>query len=305
MAGPNPNFYLWGLHLPEHPAQIMDDALLALVEQDKPLVILDPFRYGHAAKENDSDEMAVIMQRLRRIATAGAGVIVVHHATKIDKNIGRGSSAIQGGVDLEISQERGEDGLITIGCTAPRYVGAWKISARQDPDSLELSVIESPELRQHQDDINRIEQAIRENPGATQNRLIEAAKMGKARAIRLLKEGGNWTVVQVGQGRTYFPLPTGSTGSGTSSATPGTSSAVLSLFKREPRNQLARTDNDEFINTPKSPLEVIDKMMATLADLEVTGAFLSAHGTDGLTQQRRVVLNRVLELQSLLSRKPN
>jgi hypothetical protein len=68
---------------------------------------------------------------------------------------------------------------------------------------------------------------------------------------------------------------------------------------------LARTDNDEFINTPKSPLEVIDKMMATLADLEVTGAFLSAHGTDGLTQQRRVVLNRVLELQSLLSRKPN
>lgn len=86
------------------------------------MLVLDPFRNTHSAKESDNDEMAIIMQRLHFISRAlgGITVMVPHHSKKItidEVRAGgamggdaiRGASAIFGALDSTIMMARDPD----------------------------------------------------------------------------------------------------------------------------------------------------------------------------------------------------
>ncbi len=84
---------------------VLDDFyLLELCKRHNPLLIVDSLHkfMPKDGKSNSwrSDDMEPVLQKLRDLCTAGATVVLVHHATKSDVEQYRDSSAIGAGVDF-------------------------------------------------------------------------------------------------------------------------------------------------------------------------------------------------------------
>lgn len=81
-----------------------DPYLLEICKKQRPLLIVDSLHkfMPKDGKTNSwrSDDMEPVLQKLRDLCTAGATVILIHHATKADKEQYRDSSAIGAGVDF-------------------------------------------------------------------------------------------------------------------------------------------------------------------------------------------------------------
>src|SRR5215831_10631001 len=73
------DLHIWGTWLEQQPPQAGNELLLTIAKEERPLIIIDPLRYFHGAEENDSTEMAAIMQQLKFCAAHGCAVIVSHH----------------------------------------------------------------------------------------------------------------------------------------------------------------------------------------------------------------------------------
>jgi hypothetical protein len=207
----NPNLQWWHLSLSERPPAIMADQLLKLVEADKPLVIIDPFRYGHDAKESIPDEMAPIMQRLREIAIRGSGVVIVHHSMKADATRSRGTEAIDGGCDVVIVQEKDSGGFIKISCRRPRYTAPWSITARLDEESLTLVVTDSPSFEIRGELIERITKTIEQYPGLTRNALARKTGIRRDTISRIQERSQPWITKSGPNRATFFFLKPGGT----------------------------------------------------------------------------------------------
>src|SRR5437868_634706 len=50
-----PKLRIWGIWNEQQPPQYGSELLLTIAKETQPLIIIDPFRYFHNAKENDSD----------------------------------------------------------------------------------------------------------------------------------------------------------------------------------------------------------------------------------------------------------
>lgn len=108
---------------------------------DVGIVVLDPMRELHAAKENDADEMAMLLRPLRQLAhEKNITIILVHHKNKSGQDAStavRGSSAITGSVDVVMTLDvnNDDDGDLTAGQTVTlhaegRYGPKQRIVAR-------------------------------------------------------------------------------------------------------------------------------------------------------------------------------
>jgi len=60
----------------------------------KGILVVDTLRASHLKDENESKDMAVIMNRLKEIRDAGFTVIVLHHTSKANNKAAKGSTAI-------------------------------------------------------------------------------------------------------------------------------------------------------------------------------------------------------------------
>lgn len=87
--------------------------LVEVIQKINPLlVIFDSLIRFHHGNENDSSEMALVMERLRQIVNCGPGVLVQHHHTKALGPLeirARGSSDIIGASDVEYSLYKDRD----------------------------------------------------------------------------------------------------------------------------------------------------------------------------------------------------
>jgi len=83
---------------------LSDPYLLEICKKHHPLLIVDSLHkfMPKDGKSNSwrSDDMEPVLQKLRNLCIAGATVILIHHATKADKEQYRDSSAIGAGVDF-------------------------------------------------------------------------------------------------------------------------------------------------------------------------------------------------------------
>lgn len=122
------------------------------------LVIIDTLREAHSGRENDSDEMAPLVRRIRDIAHGlGVTIVVSHHMNKAYGS-SRGSTAILASFDDEIAFTRSEDRSDTTirgelraeGRNLPKYVTGVVFDAEtgrwQATD--EVETIADPNLRQ-------------------------------------------------------------------------------------------------------------------------------------------------------------
>ena len=151
---------------------------------------MDPFRYFHQAEENDSTAMSAVMQYLRACAAYGCAVVILHHPAKAEGSTGRGSSAIRGACDLAFlhTLDR-ESGFITLKVDKNRLGASRTITIRADFEEAKFELAEAPYITRRNDELDRVEQVIKDNPGLTQNAISKQSGMMKARLVRLLKEG--------------------------------------------------------------------------------------------------------------------
>jgi hypothetical protein len=130
------------------------------------------------------------MHYLRACAAYGCAVVILHHPAKAEGSTGRGSSAIRGACDLAFlhTLDR-ESGLITLKVDKNRLGASRTITVKADFEEAKFELAEAPYVTRRNDELERLEQVIKDNPGITQNAISKQSGMMKARLVRLLKEG--------------------------------------------------------------------------------------------------------------------
>jgi RecA-family ATPase len=185
-----PGLRIWGIWNEHQPPQAGSELLLAIAKETRPLIIVDPFRYFHTAEENDATAMSGVMQYLRACAAYGAAVILLHHPAKTEGSTGRGSSVIRGACDLAFLHSLDkESGLLTLKVDKNRHGESRTITIRADFEDGHFDVTEAPYITRRKDELAKIEEIIKGEPGITQNGIAKASGMHRNRLPRLLEEG--------------------------------------------------------------------------------------------------------------------
>lgn len=204
-----PSLRVWGIWNDQQPPTYNSELLLTIAKETKPLIVIDPFRYFHNAKENDSDEMSGVMQYLRACVRWGGAAIVLHHPSKSEGSTGRGSSAIRGACDLAFLHSLDkESGLITIKVDKNRNGESRTIILRADFEEGRFEVTDAPYITKRNDELDKLAAIINGEPGLSQNAIYKQSGMRKARCVRLLQEGKGkrWLEKQEGRALTYRPI---------------------------------------------------------------------------------------------------
>jgi hypothetical protein len=199
----------WGIWNEQQPPMFGSDLLLTIAKETKPLIVVDPFRLFHAGKENNSDEMAPVMQYLRACVRFGGAVIILHHPSKTEGSTGRGSSAIRGACELAFLHSLDkESGLITIKVDKNRNGENRTIILHADFEEGRFEVTDAPYITKRNDELDKLAAIINGEPGLSQNAIYKQSGMRKARCVRLLQEGKGkrWLEKQDGRALTYWPI---------------------------------------------------------------------------------------------------
>jgi hypothetical protein len=206
---PIPELRIWGIWNEHQPPMAGNDLLLTIAKETRPLIIVDPFRYFHAAEENDSTAMSGVMKYLRACASHGAAVVLLHHPAKAEGSTGRGSSAIRGACDLAFIHTLDRDtGLITLKVDKNRHGESRTLTIRANFEDGQFEVTDSPYITRRKDELARIEKIIQGEPGITQNSIAKAAGIYRNRLPRLLDEGRGtlWhSVPGANRAKFYYP----------------------------------------------------------------------------------------------------
>jgi hypothetical protein len=202
----------WGtwLEIEQQPPHAGSELLLTICKESKPLLIVDPFRYFHTEEENDSTAMAGVMQYLRACAAYGCAVVILHHPAKTEGSTGRGSSAIRGACDLAFLHSLDkESGLITLKVDKNRLGPSRIVTVRADFEEGKFELTEAPYVTRRNDELEKLEQIIKADPGITQNAICKQLGARRNRIVNLLKEGigSRWSTEQGKHGSIlYRPL---------------------------------------------------------------------------------------------------
>ena len=232
LCGRNPWLKIWGNWASQMPPQIGDPLLPKFCKDTQPLLVIDPLRMGHDFDENDATEMVAVMRHLRSYVAAGATVVILHHVAKAEGSGYRGSSAIRGACDVAILQEMSKDGLISLKVQKNRFGKRSSFTVQPDFEAGMFTLTDAPTVMERRDVTGEMKDAIRANPGMTQEQIIKHVRVNKAKGCEILQanEGTLWfSEVGAHRSRRYFPIPTCSDVplcSGTT-RTPGTTGAAV------------------------------------------------------------------------------
>ncbi len=110
-AGNAENFYVWHLSCSPQPPRLDTNDWVLYKQLPPGLLIFDTLRASHLADENDSQDMAVVISRLKELREAGFTILLLHHTPKGNEGIYKGSTALLDLLDhcLSIEELKGED----------------------------------------------------------------------------------------------------------------------------------------------------------------------------------------------------
>jgi hypothetical protein len=198
---PTPDFHYWGSHCTLPPPQLTDSAVYVELTKSlrpPPVFIFDSLvRFHNAGDENSASDMAPVMAQIRRIANAGAAVLVQHHRGKAEASQYRGSSDIQAGVDISLMLHKDEKrGLLTLSTTKNRLGLPVKITLKLDLQSGGFIVTEDPAQELATQQIESVRSVIEQRPGLCQDEVIRKLKGSvpsrRVREILLKNRGRIW-----------------------------------------------------------------------------------------------------------------
>jgi 5S rRNA maturation endonuclease (ribonuclease M5) len=238
----NNDLLYWGDWDPEPTPEPDDPRLLEFVRRENAFVIFDSMQqWLGEANENATGEMLMLMNKFKRLARQGAGVLLLHHDNKpdrkTDKSQTRGSTAIVAATDMafKIAKSSEDPNVLQIRADRFRMCGLWEMDVRvswagghcnfevvRDDDMAaavqrqkdEAATEQERKRKAKQDeeapDRARLEQAVNDNPKASVRKLEEITGIRRSRIGRLLAEA-NWKCV----GGEWVPMPAGTAGTGT------------------------------------------------------------------------------------------
>jgi hypothetical protein len=208
-----PNYRHWGLWLPDDPPNFGDARYLQFACSNT-VLIFDSFTRFHTGSENSPTEMAQISGHLRKLQSAGATVIVLHHRDKKLEAAYRGTAEIAAGCDVlySFSRETQADKR-TLKQIKSRTALDDTISFRVDWDLPALTPADNPQLAKRRQDCAAISAMLRDQPEGMQQRDIiermEQQGISRSQTQRHLdaNEGKLWISRGGGHGvpKTYHP----------------------------------------------------------------------------------------------------
>jgi KaiC/GvpD/RAD55 family RecA-like ATPase len=131
-----------------HEPRMLDSLISRAREANAALIVLDPLSNMNEKDENERKEMLEVWNALQRLASeTGACVLVLHHSSKMGSRQGRmdmgadmsnlrGSSVLQGAVDLMLELRRDPDNLRRAEVTTTKN----RNEAMEVPGSVELMI---------------------------------------------------------------------------------------------------------------------------------------------------------------------
>jgi hypothetical protein len=222
LVGGAKDFHLWPLWAEPEPPLLGDYRYLERAKAGG-LLVFDTLVRFHTAAENDATEMAVVMGELRRQATAGATVLLLHHKGKDALSDFRGSSEILAGVDVAYILERKGENLLSLRCVKNRLAAEETFNIRVVSDSESFRLVDAgAELAANRqaEEADKLEAlcaviaALEHEDGQApnQSKVIEraVAAMGlgeKAVAELLIVGAGRWWTVAGARPKTYSAVP--------------------------------------------------------------------------------------------------
>jgi len=127
------NFHYWGEweHADKAVPSIVDDPRLISFADAGGFIIFDSLQdwYGDAL-EIDNTAMAKLMNKFKHLARRGAGVLLLHHASKYGESGYRGATSIVAIPDMAILVKKNDDEVLEIREERFRMCGGWEIDAK-------------------------------------------------------------------------------------------------------------------------------------------------------------------------------
>ena len=187
------------------------------------LIIIDTARACQDGDENSSQDVGLVMGRLKEIREQGRDILLLHHAGKLDERGYKGSTAwvdladhvlslhrVKRGTLEEIDDDGGPDldALFSLGTGAKTRFAPARIYLRFDPTREGFILAEDPD----QEALDSIRERIAEaGQGTSQTDLYEWGKSAldltkKGKLVYLLQKGerqGLWNSEKPGRSRLY------------------------------------------------------------------------------------------------------
>jgi hypothetical protein len=210
-GGTVPGLNVWGRWLSVEMPMVGNPDLLRIAKDERPVIIIDPLiRFlPPGTKENASEEIAPCMEYFRKLAIAGATVVLVHHAGKNPDIEYRGSSDILAGCDGALSLRSDTDGLLLLHRFKHRAAPKTRWTIKPDFEIGSFEITESVAEQNREADIALIDQTIASKPGLSQREIARSldGQLSYKRVREVMRSAGDRWVVNVGPRNSHLYSP--------------------------------------------------------------------------------------------------
>ncbi len=214
------NFYVWHLSSTPMPPRL-DGADWQQYKQLPPgLIVFDTLRAANLSDENNSQDMALIIARLKELREIGFTVLLLHHTPKGNESIYKGSTALLDLVDHVLGFENvhsaegvpvefDADNLYGLGTRIKTRYNPYQIFLKFNPATKTFEIATDPEV----ETLEAICELLQDKGEMTTNEVYilayrELGIKNKPQFLKLLKKGVGryWTTEKRGRSVIYGSL---------------------------------------------------------------------------------------------------
>ncbi|OGP65589.1 MAG: hypothetical protein A3K22_03530 [Deltaproteobacteria bacterium RBG_16_42_7] len=213
--GQSDNLWVWHISNTLQPPRLDTKEWELYKQLPAGLLIFDTLRASHLADENNSQDMAVVIARLKELREIGFTILLLHHTPKGNEGIYKGSTALLDLVDhcLSIESVKDADGepiefdkdnLYRLGVRIKTRYEPHHVFLKFNPDIKGFEFAKDPDIER----IDDIYEILKTHPeGLKQKELKERVKneldLAEGEIRKLLKkgEGLTWEVRRGGSGK--------------------------------------------------------------------------------------------------------
>lgn len=193
------NLYVWHLSNETQPPKL-DSKEWELYKQLPPgLLIFDTLRASHLSDENNSQDMAIVISRLKELREKGFTILLLHHTPKGNENIYKGSTALLDLADHVLGLEglKGDDtvefdrdNIYRLGARIKTRYEPHHIFLKFNPEIKGFEIAKDPDYEK----IEAIHELLTDRDELNTNQVFKLVKeeldiKSKAQVIGLLKKG--------------------------------------------------------------------------------------------------------------------